>query len=230
MSMTGSNDSPAAHDELIARLVADLTPAPRLYHPFVRAGLWLLVVVALSSALVFFSDAGAVTRRLAAAPIDVWLAHAGSISTAVLAAIAVFELSLPDRKAAWALLPAPALLLWIAGSGAGCLRSWVAPGTHIADFQESRHCLMFVIGFSIPLAALLVFMLRRAHPWRLNLVSAVGGLAVAAASAGLLELVHPYDAAAINLLFHFSAAAIVILLNMMCGSWVLRDDDRFSTA
>ena len=92
-----------------------------------------------------------------------WLAVLGSIATAATAAIAAFELSLPDRSRAWALLPLPAAALWVGASGLGCMRAFVLPGTHVAAIGETRDCLLFIIGLSVPLSAALILMLRRAY-------------------------------------------------------------------
>ena len=131
-----------------------------------------------------------------------WLAVIGSTSTAMLAALAAFELSLPDARRSWALLPLPAALLWIAASGVGCLRTWVVPETHAADLNEARDCLMFIVGLSVPLSALLIVMLRRACSLQPGLTAAMGGLAAAAAAATLFNFFHPFDAAATDLAVH----------------------------
>lgn len=221
--MTRDNLRQGVHDELIARLVADLSPTPPLWRPVWRAALWLAAVAALAAGLAFFSDLAATARYLTGAP-DMWLAVVGSTATAILAAIAAFELSLPDRKWTWALAPAPALLLWIAASGAGCLRTWLIPGMHEAPLDEAQDCLLFIVGLSIPLSALLIVMLRRARPLRPHLTAAIGGLAVAAASATLLVLFHPFDATATDLLVHVVAVSVVIASNMFLARRVLDDD------
>jgi hypothetical protein len=221
--MTASNDRRTSYDALVSKLVADLAPTSRLFHPIVRAGLWLAVVAATAAALAVFADVGAMARRLSAAP-DMWLAFVGSTLTAIIATIAAFELSLPDRKAIWALAPMPALLLWIAASGLGCLRTWLVPETHVAPFDEARDCLLFIIGLSVPLSALLIIMLRRACPLRPSLTGALGGLAVAAATATLLNFFHPFDAAAIDLLVHVVAVAIVVVMNTILSNKFLQYD------
>jgi hypothetical protein len=147
-----------------------------------------------------------------AAP-DMWLAVTGSTLTAILAAIAAFQTSLPDRKPAWALLPVPGLVLWVGASGLGCFRSWLAPGTHPADINEARDCLVFILAVSVPLSILLVVMLRRGYPLRPNLTAATGGLAAAAAAATLLNFFHPFDAAATDLAVHAIAVVLVVLVN-----------------
>lgn len=202
----------AAHDRLIRGLAADLKPVRRLPPPLLRALAWLAAVAATALALAAFADLNAVWQRIAAAP-DLWLAVCGSAATAILAAVAAFELSLPDASRAWAALPLPAAILWIAASGFGCLRVWIAPQTHVASLSEARDCLIFIVALSVPLSALLFAMLRRACPLQPGLTATVGGLAVAAAAATLLNFFHPYDAAATDLAVHAIAVALVVAAN-----------------
>jgi hypothetical protein len=198
-----------SHDQLIHGLAAGLKPVGRLYRPALRAAVWLAVVAAIAVGLAAFADVNAMWQRLAAAP-DLWLAVIGSALTAIFAAFAAFELGLPDRSRIWAALPLPAAILWITASGLGCLRTWLAPQTHVATLGEARDCLVFIVALSVPLAALLFVMLRRAYPLYLGLTAAVAGLAVAAAAATLLNFFHPYDAAATDLAVHAVAVAVVI--------------------
>jgi hypothetical protein len=200
------------HDQLIHGLSADLKPVGRLRRPALRAAVWLAVVVAVAVGLAAFADVNAMWQRLTAAP-DLWLAVIGSTLTAIFAAFAAFELGLPDRSRVWAALPLPAAILWIAASGLGCLRTWLAPQTHVATMGEARDCFVFIVALSIPLAALLFLMLRRAYPLYLGLTAAIAGLAVAAAAATLLNFFHPFDAAATDLAIHAVAVAIVIAVS-----------------
>ena len=82
---------------------------------------------------------------------------------------------------------------------------------------EARDCLIFIISLSVPLSALLFVMLRRACPLQPGLTAAVGGLAVAAAAATLLNFFHPYDAAATDLTVHAIAVALVVVANRALG-------------
>jgi hypothetical protein len=174
--------------------------------------LWLGAVAIVAVMLAAFADLAATGRRLMAAP-DMWFAVTGSTLTAVLATIAAFQLSLPDGRTIWALLPIPSALLWVSASGLGCLRTWLVPGTHDASFAEAKDCFVFIVALSIPLSAILILMLRRGYSLRPNLMGVIGGLAVAAASATLLNLFHPYDAAATDLTVHATAVTVVILAN-----------------
>ena len=208
------------NDRLVQALGANLTPVRRLAPPGLRLLMWLAILGAVGLALSMVSDVGAMVRRLMAAP-DMWLAAMGSIITAVLAAAAAFQLSLPDRKAAWALLPLPALLLWISASGMGCLRAWPIAGASPMPPDQPEYCLVFILGFSLPLSLLLIVMLRRGFSLRPNLTAIIGGLACASAAATLLNFIHPYDAAATDLAVHAFAVAIVILANTIFGGRIL---------
>ena len=214
MSNVAPPNERGTYDPLIRGLAADLRPVRRLPRPLQRTLFWLGAVVIVAATLAAFADLTATERRLTAAP-DMWLAVSGSMLTAVLATMAAFQLSLPDGRTIWALLPIPSALLWVSASGLGCLRTWLLPGTHDASFAEAKDCFVFIVGLSIPLSAMLILMLRRGYSLRPNLMGAIGGLAVAAASATLLNLFHPYDAAATDLTVHAAAVAIVILANQL---------------
>jgi hypothetical protein len=151
-----------SNDRLIGALVADLRPVRPLPPPALRTLIWLMLVAAVAVAIAMFADVTAMWRRMTAIP-DMWLAVLGSVATMATAAFAAFELSLPDRSRAWALLPLPALALWVGASGLGCMRAYVLPGTHVAGIGEMRDCLLFIIGLSVPLSAALIVMLRRAY-------------------------------------------------------------------
>lgn len=213
------------HDRLIGALAANLQPVRPLLSPLVRAIIWLALVAAIAAALAMFADLPGMWHRLMATP-DMWLAVLGSIATAITAALAAFELSLPDRSRAWALLPLPAFMLWLGASGLGCLRAYVLPGTHVATMGETRDCLVFIIGVSVPLSAVLILMLRRAYSLTPALTATMAGLASAAAAATLLNFFHPYDAAATDLVVHLAAVGIVIAALRAIGSRALRNFSR----
>lgn len=210
--MTTPSNSNSAHERLISDLAKNLAPVRRLRPPAMRALTWLAVVAAAGIVLAAFADLSALVHRLDGAR-DMWLSVVGSILTAILAAIAAFQLSLPDARRAWALLPLPAALLWIIASGVGCLRNWLVPGTHAADLPEARDCLVLIIGLAVPLSALLIVMLRRACSVQPELTALIAGLASAAAAATLLNFFHPFDAAATDLAVHAVAVALVIAAN-----------------
>lgn len=213
------------NDRLVQALGADLRPVRRLATPSLRVLMWLTTLGAVALALAMVSDLAVMMHRLMAAP-DMWLAAMGSLLTTVFAAMAAFELSLPDRKAAWALLPLPALLLWIGASGMGCLRTWSIAEADLMPLDQPAHCLIYIVGMSLPLSLILILMLRRGFSLRPNLTAIIGGLACASAAATLLNLIHPYDAAATDLAVHAFAIIIVIIANTIFGRRVLMSSSR----
>lgn len=208
------------HDALIDALGAELVPVRRLLPPWLRTVGWLALVAVIAVLLFAHYGEQPMLRRWAGAPDLAWAAL-GAVLTAITAAWAAFTLAVPGRARAWAWLPLPPALLWIAASGLGCLRTWLAPGTSIATLHQSADCLVFIISFSIPLSVLLVWLLRRACPLRPLLTALLVGLASAAASACLLEICHAYDAAATDLLTHALAVGIVVAVNTAMGGRLL---------
>ena len=201
-------------DDIVASLSADLEPVRRLPAPSLRAALWVGVAAAMAAGLACCCDLDAMADRLKAAP-DMWLAMLGSTLTAVFGAVAAFQLSVPGRGAWWGLLPLPTVVLWMGASGMGCLRTWVGPGAGDTALVETRHCLPSILVLSVPLMVLMVAMLRRACPLRPNLTALVSGVAIAAASATLLNFFHPYDASAADLAVHLVAVLLVIAINQL---------------
>lgn len=201
-------------DDIVARLAADLAPVRRLPAPALRAAAWLGLVAAMALGLAAFCDLPALGRRLMVAP-DMWLAVMGSTATAALAAVAAFELSVPGGSARWALLPVPTLVVWTSASGLGCLRVWAVPSGNPAAVAEAGHCLGHIVTMSVPLMAVMIVMVRRACPLRPDLTALVSGLAVAAASATLLNFDHPFDASASDLLAHLVAILVVMAVNQL---------------
>jgi hypothetical protein len=211
---------PASVSDLIHDLGADLRPVKRLRPPLVRALGWLAIVAATALVLAYFANLPGIAHRLEYVP-DMWLAVLGSTLTTILGAVAAFELSLPDRKPAWVLLPVPGLLLWIAGTGMGCLRTWIIPGTQVATLEDARTCFTFIVSLSIPLSIIMVLMIRRACPLHPNLTALAAGLAVGAAAATLLNFFHPYDAGATDIAVHSMAIALVVVINRLVGGRLL---------
>lgn len=196
-------------DRLISKLVADGSPVRRLRAPLWRALAWLLVVVAIAAAAVLaFADFEVFDRRVQDPRLVVELI--ATLLTGISGVIASFHVSVPDRSPAWALLPVPPLLLWLASSGYGCWRHWIEFGPDGWAVGDSANCFVFILGVSIPLGATLLFVLRRAAPLAPVRVAAVGGLGVAAIAAFLLQFFHPFDVTLMDLAVHLIAVALVV--------------------
>jgi hypothetical protein len=201
----------SATERLIERLAAEARPVPRLRSPVRRAGLWLAAAAAvLAAAILLFAEIDVFARR--ARDPKLALELAGTLLTGVLAVIAAFELSLPDRSWRWILVPLPALGLWLAGSGYGCWRHGIGAAATGWEIGESWHCFRFILAVSVPAAVSLIVLLRRARPLAPVRVAAMGALGVAAIAAFALQFFHPFDVTFMDLGVHALAVAIVVMV------------------
>ncbi len=208
------------HEELIGRLAGALQPVRRLPSPSIRTGFWLCAVLLVGAALSHFADFGALAARLGSVP-DMWLSQTGAAFTAILAAWAAFQTSVPGRSARAAWVVVPPVLLWVGASTAGCLRLAPIAGTVPEPPMHAMECMKFLFLVSVPLASLLTWRLMRACPLRPGLTSVLAGLASAGAAACLLTLIHPFDATADDLLVHLVAVLAVIGLCRAGGARLL---------
>jgi hypothetical protein len=196
-------------DALIDRLAAAARPVRRLRHPTVRALAWL------GLALLFIAGVTAITGvrpGLGAEFDDPWFAlgRAGALATAITAALAAFQVSLPDRAAHWLWLPVPFALLWLAGMGYGCLADWLAEGARGLRVGHSLACFKTIVLTSLPPGALLFAMVRHAGRVRPIATALAAGLALAALAEGGLTLYHDVDATVMDIAIHLVAVLVVI--------------------
>ena len=206
--------------DLIDTLVQDATPVRRLRPPLVRAGLWLafaaivLGLIAIAHGLrPDFSDC---MRQ----PLFV-VGMLGALATGIFAAVASFQLSLPDSSRLWIILPLPALALWVVTIGYGCLTDWVSIGPDSVRLGEAIRCFATLLMTSVPLSIAMLAMLRYTALLRPLEVSVLGGLAVAAVTAFALSLLHDLDATVMILIWNLGAAAFIASLGSLFGRSML---------
>lgn len=196
-------------DDLVSLVVRDMQPVRRLRPPMLRALLWLAsasVMIALVVATIGLRVD--LAERLSHAWEVAQLAAAGA--TAVLAAIAAFHLSLPDRSERWALLPLPGFAVWVASLGWGCVTDFLRFGPAGLALGTSWSCLGFILAFSVPTGAVMLFMLRHAGRTR-PLATGVAAITSVAMLASVgLSLTHYLDAAVMVLLWHVGSVLAVV--------------------
>jgi hypothetical protein len=194
-------------EALIERLAARAEPVRRLRPPVVRALAWLALTTVVSAvAVAWLADMETFFGR--ARELRQLIELGATLATGLLAIVAAFHLSVPDRSPRWALLPLPTLAVWLAVAGAGCVASWVN-GT-ASDLGESSECFAIIVAVSIPLGITVLWALARAKPLVPSRVAAVGGLGVAALAAFLLQFFHPFDVTVLDLALHAVAVALVV--------------------
>ncbi len=194
--------------EVIDALVAQARPVRRLRHPVLRVAAWLLFAAVILTLIGANHGLRADLALRLQQPVFV-IGVGAALLTAVLAAIAAFMLSLPDRSRAWLMLPLPSLLAWIGTMGYGCLSQWVRfdPGSELPG--ETLRCLSTLVFASLPLFLIMMVMLRHAALIRPGPVAAAVGLSVAAVSSTAMSLFHDFDASVMILAWNLGAAALV---------------------
>jgi len=204
--------------QMIDGLVRDAAPVRRLRRPIVRSALWLgaaALIVAL------FALVHGVRPDLAT-----YLTERGflvsfglALATGILAAVAAFLASLPDRSRWWLLLPMPALILWLASLGPQCLTEWVVASPDGGSMPgTTAKCFLTLVVTSLPLQLGLMAMLRHAARLRPYLVAIVGGIAVAALTAAALRAMNEPDATLLVLGWNLLAAGAFVALLRRFGS------------
>jgi hypothetical protein len=206
--------------DLIEALAAEAGPIRRLRHPVLRAGSWLLLAAII--VLLIAVDHGVrsdIGERLRQPIFAAGLA--ASALTGILAAIAAFMISLPDRSRAWLLLPIPATLAWLSTVSYGCLIEWVEVTPAGVEAGEAARCFATLFLTSFPLSITLLLMLRYAAPLRPTETVMTGALAIAAIAATALSLFHDLDATIMILMWNVGVAAVLVALGGAYGRTLL---------
>ena len=198
-------------DDLIRQLAARAVPVRPLAPAWLRACAWLLVsagVIVLATSFFGMRPQWPDPLRDPVGGLE-WF---GGALTGVLAAFAVFQLSVPGRDPRWAWLPVPALLLWTGGVGLGCLVEWLQAGPSFDP--RAMSCAREVALVGLPIAAVLLLMVRHAALARPRATALLGGLAAAALSSAGVSLFHVGETAAMVLVGHLLA---VLVLSALCA-------------
>jgi hypothetical protein len=211
--------------DLIQSLADNLTPVKRLRPPLVRAGGWLLAAAALMLLLTLIHGLRPQFGERMQDPIFA-IGVVASLITGILATIAAFELSLPDRSRLWLLLPAPALIVWLANIGYQCFAGWVALPPGAVTVEAASSCLATLVVTSLPLSLLMMAMLRYAAPLRPVSVILVGSLAVSAVTSTALSMFHPLDATVMVLGWNLGTAVLFTGLAALFGRRVSKRNRR----
>ena len=212
--------------DLIDQLAREAAPVKRLASPLRRASLFVAGLIALVGALVLVRGVapGSLERF---SDMRVMLETIATALTGAAAILAAFSLAIPGRSPLWMVLPVPPLVLWLATSGYGCYRNWLARGADGSlALGNSADCFMFILTASIPMGLALFFALRRARPLNPGPVLAVGALGVAGFAAAALQFFHPFDVTVTDLALHVVAVGLVVGLVTTFGAPRLRHSNR----
>ncbi len=207
-------------DSVIDSLARELRPVRRLRAPLLRAGGVVLLALVVIAALTAMRG----MRHDFAERMDdpaYWVQLGGAFLTGALATLAAFEISLPDRSRLWALLPLPAVVLWLYGFAFGCLADWIAIPAGAPVVEESERCLTTIVMATIPLALALWMMLRRARPLHAAGTAWIAALAVAGFADTAHLLLHTVQASSLVLAINLVPAALIVAVGGLGGRFGL---------
>jgi len=207
-------------DDLVSAMVQEMGPVKRLRPPMVRALLWLGFSAVVIAAIIVWSGPRHDLAERLSHPWEVAQLAAAAL-TGILAAIAAFHLSLPDRSDRWALLPVPGFAAWLATLGWGCVSDFVRLGPEGLTLGTSWSCLGFILGLSVPMGGAMLLALRHAGPIRPGPTMAVGTLSIAMLASVGLSILHHLDAAIMVLVWHSAGILVAVALGATVGGRAL---------
>jgi hypothetical protein len=208
-------------DKLIEDLTREAKPVKPLAAPLLRAA--ALLGALLATMMAFAAFGGHVTDTLA------HLTHmpftfelAGAFLAGTGAIIAAVILSIPGRAPAWAYLPLPGLLLWLAGGGLECYRQVADLGYAPTSMFASRDCFIFIVSAGLPSAAAAYLFLRRHLTIDATRVTALAALGGALLAAALLQFIHAHGTNPVDFATHIVAVTLLIVLAMAAAELTRR--------
>ena len=204
-------------DPLIDRLADDARPVRPLRAPIVRTLAWLATVAAFIGVAVLAHGVRPGLGEALASP-GMRAEFIAGIATGVLAAYAVFQISVPGRSPAWAWLPVPALLAWLSALSWSCIEQYGRLGEAALAFaMDTWECAAAITGFSLPLGLVLLVMVRHAGVILPARTAMLAALSAAALSASGVTLVHAGDTALMALVWHLGAVALLSAVSWGLG-------------
>lgn len=209
-------DTSTDTSRLIDQLSARASPVRRMSSPLWRTVAWLGLSLLVVAGIVANFDVSAGWARVMASP-GATFEWTASLLTGVLAAYAVFQVSVPGRNPRWAWLPLPVALLWIAGLFVGCVRDFMVNSNAGLVFSaHGMECMRAISMTSIPLGLVLLLMVRHAGVVRPGPTALLAMLSAAALSASAVSLIHDGgESALMVLLWHVGAVLLLSLLSLV---------------
>jgi hypothetical protein len=203
-------------DALIRDLVATAKPVKPLARPEVRALGWtVFALLAVTAVMAIHGiDPGQVGAVLSD-PRALGEAVA-TLATAISAAIAAFQSTVPGAGRRWFFVPFVSLAAWVLLTGAGCAADYAAMGPSAFGLRLDTDCFLPGAIAAAVLTLVLVVLLKRGAPLVPRWTLVFAGMAVAAAvNFGLLVL-HEGDISFMLLVWHTG----YVLGLAAIGAWV----------
>ncbi len=203
------------HDALIETLARAATPVRRLRPAPLRALAWAAIAMACG----WIATTGVRAPPGLWSGGDYWQATqlALLLMLGVAALVSAFEMSIAGRSTRLQPLLVIGVLAWLAVS----FGSIVASGQPLGTVGDGLYCFRFLLVASLPMMILVVIALRRTGSFRPRRTLLSAGLGIAALSASLLALCHPFALQFVDFLMHLAAIASIVALTLLLGMrWV----------
>lgn len=206
------------HDttSLIDQLAAQAKPVRPLSSPLQRTVAWLGVILAIALLTVTLMGWRGAPPHDFTNTGGMW-SWWGSVLTGMLAAYAVFQISVPGRAPAWAWLPLPAALVWFAGMSWGCMVQIQADGGVVALSADSWHCALMITLVSTPMLLVMLLLVRHAGVVRPVPTAALAMLSAAGLSSAAVSLIHGHESALLTLVWHGGAVLVLSVAAWLSG-------------
>lgn len=204
-------------DSLIDQLAKRGKPVHAIASPMQRTLVWAAAAVVLVALAAYSMGLrSGLSAQIAQAPKLVELI--ASLLTGLLAAYAVFQISVPGRSLSWAWLPVLPLAVWLASIGWGCLQDFSTMGMAAFAFEShSAECARAITAISIPLGITLLVMVRHAGAIQPAPTAMLAALSVAALASAGVSLVHHGETSLMVLLWHVGMVGLLCLACLLSG-------------
>ncbi len=201
-------------EDLIARLSASAEPVRRLQPPYVRATVWLVVVVPYLALLMSALFAGRANRLPIVTQAFV-VEQVAAVATGVTAAIAAMVTLVPGYRRTVLLAPIGAGLVWAVAVSRECLAQMPSPD---GALPEHWACVPATLVATVLPAAVMIVMLRRGAPLTPRLSTSLGVLAAGGLAHAGVRLVHRLDPGIVVLVWHLGT----VFALSVAGAWIGR--------
>jgi hypothetical protein len=209
-------------DDLVLSLTKDFAPVPRRA---VERRIALGLAAGAVAALIYIAIRLGLRPDLGMAMLGFpfWMKWLYTISLATGAVVATIHLARPDATPLAGLrLLAPPILVMAVLAGLELARTPSSGWPALLAGQSADVCSLWVLWFSLPIFAGLVWAFRRLAPANLRLAGLMAGLASGASSATLYSLHCPESAALFILVWYTLGMALAGALGALAGPRLLR--------
>ncbi len=207
--------------DTLIRTLATRPTVPPLAPPARRAALWLGLVFTLLTTIVLVRGLRPDLALSLGNPGFV-LEWGASVATGILASFAAFHLAQPDRSSGWRWLPVPGLLVWVGTFLYGIHHDLETFGPDCLHLGASLPCATFITVTTVPLGAVLFYLLRYAGPIRPVETVLFATLSIAAFTSAAQSLAHDITTSLMVLVWHVGTVAALLIPTVFLGPVLLR--------